>query len=134
MEKKPSEVLECAAELLSDPTPWTRGTYSRQEYKKASEILECAAKLLETAGWTQGEYFDEGKYCVVGALRQCEFGTPFYAHQSWTMNTARRYLAATLPASAGNDITAYNDKRGQKKTTIINKLRKAAANARKAGD
>ena len=112
MEKKPSEVLECAAELLSDPQHWTYGTYSRQKYNSST-----------------GKY--ETSYCMLGAIFQCANNSPYINAGTGRVVTL---LSAFLPQRAHGSIAIYNDNPRTTHSAVVKTLKKAAKFAREQGE
>ena len=112
MEKKPSEVLECAAELLSDPNHWTRGTFHGQEYNSATGRCETS-------------------YCMLGAVFQCANGNPYNHHGA---ERATKLLSLVLPQQAQGSVPLYNDNPRTTHSAMLKTLRKAAKLAREQGE
>jgi hypothetical protein len=56
--------------------------------KDASQLLREAGELVEK-GWVRGSFYQSGRYCSIGALRQSAFGVP------WQCKTSAQYRYAT---------------------------------------
>lgn len=109
------------------------------ETKKPSELLECAANLIEEKGLARGVYLSvSGACCTYGAMGLCEEG--YAGWLPYSDEVLRTYYLPLLPKSVltlsnrVNKVMEYNDRPNTKKSTIVNKLRKAAKIARKAGE
>jgi hypothetical protein len=68
------------------------------------QVLAAAADLLESAGWTQSAYRQDGALCVVGAVRAACHGDPY--RPSSRTGDALRLLERRLGV---DNIVAWND-------------------------
>lgn len=106
--------------------------------KKASEVLDCAADLIEEKGLAKGTYWSAvtGAYCTYGAVGLCDEGVAGFSPRGNAI--LRTYFRPLIPPSfqarSGDIIMAYNDAKRTTARTIVAKLRKAAKIAREAGD
>jgi hypothetical protein len=126
--------------------------------KKPSEALALAADLIERVGLHKSGYWDRGTYppreeyadgysvCSMGALSVALFGDPdwgWYPFQSGSPALAEQYLARTLgwseevesryPSSAFGVITHFNDDPGTTAEDVVAKMRAAAEAAAQEG-
>lgn len=88
--------------------------------------------ILKEKGWTQGEFFNTstGEFCLVGALRQAVFGTP-YPYNFGVQTEARRERFRNA-YNAVYDVTMrkpehFNDDSQTKRRHVITVLKKAEA-------
>lgn len=85
---------------------------------EATKVLRDAADLLERVGWCQGYLEDNGKVCMVGALRAAgmlRLGRGPY-----------RELVARVSQQIGHcSWLQWNDRPGRTKEEVIAKLRSA---------
>jgi hypothetical protein len=129
--------------------------------KKPSEALALAADLIERVGlyksgyWDRGgggprgyaeEYVDGYSVCSIGALSVVLFGDPDWGDhpfESGSPALAEQYLARTLgwseevearyPSSAFGVITHFNDDPGTTAEDVVAKMRAAAEAAAREG-
>ncbi|NWF27993.1 hypothetical protein HW130_17260 [Streptomyces sp. PKU-EA00015] len=96
----------------------------------AAENLELVALLIERHGWSQGTQRDEkGRRCIIGAqyaLHRLGYGD---VH---TLREASAHLQDALGPEAGSYVV-WNDQPARTRDQVLQFVRTAAANARKAG-
>jgi hypothetical protein len=100
-----------------------------------SQVLRDSGKLVEK-GWVRGSFFQSGRYCALGALRQTVFGTPLRCGSNAEFQAATELLAKVMKEqfetkmSNGNYgqmiIVDVNDEHAKNRREIVACFEKAA--------
>jgi hypothetical protein len=101
-----------------------------------AQLLRESAKLIEK-GWVRNQFYNIGRYCSLGALRQTAFGSPFNCKASPEFNAATELLAEVMQEQFNTKIeiiTAHgqclivdaNDVRAKNRKEIVACFEKAA--------
>lgn len=111
---------------------------SKLSEKKPSDIISCAADLIEERGRAFGAYQDGPKYCMAGAVKICCTGnwtdsSPPPVRSSLTALNAEICNRVKVPAGF-SPIPYYNDNRRRRDSTIVRLMRKVAAQLREKGE
>lgn len=123
----PVDQLIAQAGIELGPAPRSkRKLFGRRKATPVADHLEAAADLIEQRGWTQGALCRGDARCILGAqLLLVQLG-----HS--TAETARA-AARRLAEALGGRPQDFNDARARTKEQVVGVLRRAAADARKAG-
>ena len=110
MTKKISEVLTCAADLLSAPGAWTQGQYAYAEnHAQADPLSE------EACSW-----------CALGAVRKCGvFDSDF--------SDPALFLLTDVRNQGFKSVAQWNDSSERTQDEVVAVLKQAAQTAREQG-
>jgi hypothetical protein len=86
--------------------------------KSVADVLNEAANLIEHEGWTRGDYFREGRFCLLGAISE-EADAKQY---SPACALVQRVVDVRL---YGGSLANWNDAQRTKKP-VVRALREAA--------
>lgn len=92
------------------------------------ELRNKAADYIEAHGWCQGRYEDDGRVCVVGALRMAAFGA---IDRNFEMPTVNAYRSACGELAHGIEtpVSTWNDAPERTQAEVIAKLRETPTGA-----
>lgn len=120
--------LIAQAGIQTGAAAWTRRRlFARRRPAPVADHLDAAADLIEHRGWTQGTLCRGDARCILGAqllLVQIGHSTPE------TARAAARLLAQATGTPRYQD---WNDSRARTREQVVGVIRRAAADARKAG-
>lgn len=103
MTRTPLEILDCAIELLRDPSHWTKGSFARN-----AEGENVGVRHPEAVTW-----------CMLGAIDHC---TPMSQH---TGQLVERQVGKVLGDKWNGDVVRFNDDPRRSHGGVIRVLKRA---------